>query len=256
MKPVNMKSLRELPDRVQQRPGPWRRHADRAEPAQRNHKTAPSARGAVRAHRIGVPLMHSLWHVEVHCTELVPTSGAVILAGNHTSFLDGPLIVGLSPRPVHFLVKQEMFVGPLGPILVGLGQIPIDRKNPDRAAITSALGALRGGGVLGVFPEGTRTAGEFESVHNGLAYFAVSTGAPVVPVACLGANVNGKTLGSLPSLRAHLDVVYGTPLSLAELSEGTEGLGRKQKIAAISEVLRVRLAAHVQHAKQLTGRDN
>ena len=93
-------------------------------------------------------------------------------------------------------------------------------------------------------------------MHNGLAYFAVSTGAPVVPVACLGANVNGKTLGSLPRVRSHLDLVYGTPMSMAELSEGTEGMGRKQKIAAISEVLRVRLASHVQHAKQSLGRDN
>jgi 1-acyl-sn-glycerol-3-phosphate acyltransferase len=253
-----MKSLRELPHRVQQRPGaPRRRPSDRdAVPAQRDHKIAPDPRGAVRAHRIGVPLMRSLWHVDVHRPELVPATGPVILAGNHTSFLDGPLIVGLSPRPVHFLVKQEMYVGPLGPILVWLGQIPIDRHNPDRAAITSSLGALRRGGVLGVFPEGTRTAGEFESVHNGLAYFAVSTGAPVVPVACLGGDANGRTFGSLPRWRAHLDVVYGTPMSLAELSEGTEGLGRKQKIAAISEVLRVRLAAHVHSARQLTGRDN
>lgn len=273
MKPVNvkMKSLRELPHRVQARPGTtrWRHGSENGAagspasssgttaPAVRKHPAAaPSAKGAVNAHRIGVPLMHTLWHVSVHGAANVPADGAVILAGNHTSFLDGPLIVGLSPRPVHFLVKQEIFVGPLGPILVGLGQIPIDRKNPDRSAITASLGALRADGVLGVFPEGTRTTGEFESVHNGLAYFAVSTEAPVVPVACLGTNVNGKTIGSLPTPRTHLDLVYGTPMSFAELSQGTEGMGRKQKIAVISEVLRVRLAAHVQHAKQLTGRDN
>ena len=159
MKSVKMKSLRELPHRERSGAAPWRRHAvsggsgPGASPAPtRDHGTvngavngaasrpsasgAPSARGAVNAHRIGVPLMHTLWHVSVHGTENVPSAGAVILAGNHTSFLDGPLIVGLSPRPVHFLVKQELFVGPLGPILVGLGQIPIDRKNPDRAAIT------------------------------------------------------------------------------------------------------------------------
>jgi 1-acyl-sn-glycerol-3-phosphate acyltransferase len=179
----------------------------------------------------------------------------VILAGNHTSFLDGPLIVGVSPRPVHFLVKQEVFVGPLGPILLHLGQIPIDRKHPDRAAIQAALATLKADGVLGVFPEGTRTSGHFESVHNGLAYFALSSGAPVIPVACLGTAVNGKTVGSLPAPRTHLDLVYGTPVTLAELAQGTEGLGRRQKIAAISEELRVRLAAHVQKAELLTGRD-
>src|SRR5207247_1020803 len=113
-------------------------------------------------------------------------------------------------------------------------------KHPDRAAIQAALAALRAGNVLGVFPEGTRTTGEFEQVHNGLAYFALSTGAPVVPVACLGTAVNGKTVGSLPAPRTHLDLVYGTPVSLAELALGTEGLGRRQKITVISEELRVR----------------
>jgi 1-acyl-sn-glycerol-3-phosphate acyltransferase len=216
---------------------------------------APSARGAANAHRIGVPLMHSLWHVRVHGAANVPVDGAVILAGNHTSFLDGPLIVGVSPRPVHFLVKQEVFVGPLGPILHGFGQIPVDRNRPDRAAVQAALATLNSGHVLGVFPEGTRTAGDFESVHNGLAYFALTSGAPVVPVACLGTAMNGKTVGSLPAPRALLDLVYGTPLTLEKLTQGTEGLGRRQTIAAVSERLRVRLAAHIQWSKHLTGRD-
>lgn len=225
--------------------------------ASHHGRTAPSARGARRAHRIGVPLMHSLWHVTQHNVANVPTTGALLIAGNHTGFLDGPLIVGVAPRPVHFLIKKEMFVGPLGPILQhGLGQIRIDRDNPDRAGIQAALAALRSGGVLGVFPEGTRGTGEFEAVHNGLAYFAVATGAPVLPVACLGTATKGRTIGSLPTPRTHLDLVYGTPLTVEELSQGSEGLGRRQKIAVISEELRIRLAAHVQYAKQLTGRDN
>lgn len=258
--------MKVLRDTDSHRPsGPWRGRLSAVTPGRKHDQdrsgpralSAPSARGARRAHRIGVPLMHSLWHVTQHNAANVPADGPLLLAGNHTSFLDGPLIVGVAPRPVHFLVKKEMFVGPLGPILQhGLGQIPIDRDHPDRAAIQAGLATLRSGGVLGVFPEGTRTTGEFESVHNGLAYFAVATGALVLPVACLGTAANGKTVGSLPSPRAHLDLVYGTPLSLEELSQGSEGLGRRQKIAAISEELRVRLAAHVQYAKQLTGRDN
>jgi 1-acyl-sn-glycerol-3-phosphate acyltransferase len=233
-------------------PGP-----DRGHPTPGPHTVTPNARGALRAHRIGVPLMHSLWHVTQHGTGNFPVDGPVLLAVNHTGFLDGPLIAGVAPRPVHFLVKKEMFVGPLGPILErGFGQIPIDRGHPDRTAIQSALATLRSGGVLGVFPEGTRTTGEFESVHNGLAYFAVATGAPVLPVACLGTGTRGRSVGSLPTPRTHLELVYGTPVSLAELSQGSEALGRRQRIAAISEDLRLRLAAHVQYARQLTGRDN
>ena len=260
-----MKALREIAHRPT---GPWRgrpgspgrngvqgRSQDRDRSGTR--ELLPSARGARRVHRIGVPLMHSLWHVSQHGTANFPRGGAVILAVNHTSFLDGPLIASVAPRPVHFLIKKEVFVGPLGPILErGLGQIPIDRHHPDRAAIQTSLATLRSGGVLGMFPEGTRTTGEFESVHNGLAYFALTTGTPVLPVACLGTGTNGRTIGALPTPRARLDLVYGTPLSPQELSQGAEGLGRRQKIAAISEELRVRLAAHVQYAKQLTGRDN
>jgi 1-acyl-sn-glycerol-3-phosphate acyltransferase len=251
-----MKTLREM----QYRPGgllrPRSSYIYGPAGERRRDGAAPSARGAVNAHRIGIPLMHSLWRVRIHGAANVPSHGAVILAGNHTAFLDGPLIVGVAPRPVHFLVKQEMFVGPLGPILHGLGQIPVDRGRPDRAAIQSALATLRADGVLGVFPEGTRTTGDFESVHNGLAYFALSSGAPVVPVACLGTSMNGKTVGALPPPRATLDLVFGTPLSLEELTEGTEGLGRRQTIAAVSEQLRVRLAAHVQKSRRLTGRDD
>jgi 1-acyl-sn-glycerol-3-phosphate acyltransferase len=237
-------------------PGQGHDDQDRDRSAAYNGRTAPSARGAKRAHRIGIPLMHSLWHVTQHNIANVPTDGALLIAGNHTGFLDGPLIAGVAPRPVHFLVKKELFVGPMGPALHWLGQIRIDRDHPDRAGIQAALAALRSGGVLGVFPEGTRSTGQFDSVHNGLAYFAVATGAPVLPVACLGTGTKGKTIGSLPTPRTHLHLVYGTPLTLEELSQGSEGLGRRQKIAAISEELRIRLAAHVQYAKQLTGRDN
>ena len=238
---------RDSPDVEQQQP-----HHPRC---QRQPGAAPSLRGAVNAHRIGVPLLRSVWRIHVHGTRNVPTEGAVILAGNHTGFLDGPLIVGLSPRPVHFLIKQELFVGPLGPVLHSLGQISVDRHGPDRAAVVAALAALKAGGALGVFPEGTRSAGDFTSVHNGLAYFALSSGAPVVPVACLGTAVNGRTIGSLPAPRTLLDLVYGTPITREELTEGTEGLGRGRKIAAVSERLRVLLTAHLHKSRHLTGRD-
>ena len=143
-----MRVTKELHHRTEalRRHAPFAGFNDRRRPEAPSTPHTPSARGAANAHRIGVPLMHSLWNVRVHGAANVPEDGAVILAGNHTSFLDGPLIVGVSPRPVHFLVKQEIFVGPLGPILHGLGQIPVDRKRPDRAAVQAALATLRAAG--------------------------------------------------------------------------------------------------------------
>ncbi len=208
---------------------------------------APAPRGALRARRIGPFVLRPFWKIALHGAEHVPAAGPVILAGNHTGFLDGPLLVGLSPRPVHFMVKQELFKGPIGPALHWLGQISVDRHGADRAAILAALGALEQGGVLGVFPEGTRSADDFATMHNGLAYFALRSGAPVVPVACLGSGARGKTIGSLPKLRTRLDVVYGPPV---ELGRGT---GRKA-VDAASERLRDVLRAHIEQARIQTGR--
>jgi 1-acyl-sn-glycerol-3-phosphate acyltransferase len=100
--------------------------------------------------------------------------------------------------------------------------------------------------VLGVFPEGTRSVEDFATMHNGLAYFALRSGAPVVPVACLGSGARGRTIGSLPKLRTRLDVVYGPPI---EVGRGT---GRKA-VTAASEQLRVALRAHIEQARLLTG---
>ena len=96
------------------------------------------------------------------------------------------MVMGIAPRGTHFLIKKEAFVGPLGPFLEGIGQLKVDRAVADRAAITDALAVLDRGGVLGIFPEGTRGDGDFASLRAGLAYFAVRSGAPVVPVAVLG----------------------------------------------------------------------
>lgn len=219
-------------------------------PSARPGGVVPPAHAAVRARRIGPFVLRPFWKIALHGAEHVPATGPVILAGNHTGFLDGPLLVGLSPRPVHFMVKREMFRGALGSALSWLGQISVDRHGADRAAIQAALGVLEQGGVLGVFPEGTRShsAEDFATMHNGLAYFALRSGAPVVPVACLGSGTRGTTISALPGLRARLDVVYGAPI---ELGRGT---GRKA-VAAASEQLREVLRAHIEQARRETGRD-
>lgn len=152
----------------------------------------PSARGAALARLTGIGLMNGLWRPRVLGAWRMPAQGPVILAGNHSHNVDGPMIIGTSPRPVHFLVKREAFVGPLGTFLTGIGQVRIDRHSVDRAAIAAALGVLDEGGVLGIFPEGTRGDGEFAQLRAGLAYFAVRSGAPVVPVAVLGSARQGR----------------------------------------------------------------
>ncbi|MGK5500800.1 lysophospholipid acyltransferase family protein, partial [Streptomyces sp. URMC 125] len=122
---------------------------------------------------MGLALMHGLWRPRVLGAWRVPATGPVILAVNHAHAVDGPMLMGTAPRPVHFLIKKEAFTGPLDPFLRGIGQIAVDRTTADRRAITGALAVLEHGGVLGIFPEGTRGEGDFASLRSGLAYFAV-----------------------------------------------------------------------------------
>ncbi|MFD9721564.1 lysophospholipid acyltransferase family protein [Streptomyces sp. NPDC059076] len=195
--------------------------------------------------------MYGLWKPRVLGAWRVPAAGPVILAVNHSHILDGPMLMGTAPRPVHFLIKKEAFVGPLDPFLLGIGQLKVDRSSTDRTAITGALGALEAGGVLGIFPEGTRGEGDFASLRAGLAYFAVRTGAPIVPVAVLGsAGRAGRLVKALPPLRGRVDVVFG------DAFEAGDGSGRRTRKALDEATVRIqeRLATHLENARRATGR--
>jgi 1-acyl-sn-glycerol-3-phosphate acyltransferase len=211
----------------------------------------PSEKGAEVGRRIGVGLMYGLWKPRVLGAWKVPATGPVIFAVNHSHNIDGPMVMGVAPRPTHFLIKKEAFVGPLDPFLTGIGQLKVDRDTTDRTAITRALGVLENGGVLGIFPEGTRGEGDFASLRAGLAYFAVRSGAPIVPVAVLGSSDRrGRLIKALPPLRSRVDVVFGEPF------EAGDGSGRRTRTALDEATGRIQkqLAAHLENARRLTGR--
>ncbi|MFE3633757.1 1-acyl-sn-glycerol-3-phosphate acyltransferase [Streptomyces cellostaticus] len=195
--------------------------------------------------------MYGLWRPRVLGAWKLPASGPAILAVNHSHNIDGPMVMGVSPRPTHFLIKKEAFVGPLDPFLTGIGQLKVDRAAADRTAITRALGVLAAGGVLGIFPEGTRGEGDFASLRAGLAYFAVRSGAPVVPVAVLGSTARPSRLTkALPPLRSRVDVVFGDPF------DAGDGSGRRTRGALdeATERIQKQLTGHLENARRLTGR--
>ncbi|MER5886043.1 lysophospholipid acyltransferase family protein [Streptomyces sp. NPDC001941] len=228
-----------------------RRHPRRGEAGREVTTTAPTERGAEIGRRIGVGLMYGLWKPRVLGGWKVPASGPVILAVNHSHNIDGPMVMGVAPRPAHFLIKKEAFVGPLGPFLKGIGQVQVDRSGTDRNAVTDALSVLTHGGVLGIFPEGTRGDGDFASLRAGLAYFAVRSGAPIVPVAVLGSTDRaGRLVKALPPLRGRVDVVFG------DAFEAGDGSGRRTRTALDDATVRIqeRLTAHLENARRLTGR--
>jgi 1-acyl-sn-glycerol-3-phosphate acyltransferase len=209
----------------------------------------PSSRGAAGGRRVGQLLFHSLYRTATVDSVRVPPTGPVLLASNHTGVLDGPLVFGLAPRPVHFLVKTEMFRGFAGWVLDRCGQIPIDRSGVDRTALQTALEVLRRGGAVGVFPEGSRGRGDVAAVHEGVTWLAMASGAPVVPVACLGTRRPGAGVGRPPRPGQRVGVVFGDAVHLVS----TPGLPRRQASRELTEQLRQLLAGHVRTSSERTG---
>lgn len=218
-----------------------------AERVSRPEPELPTEVGARIGAAMSTAVFHTGFRVRVHGRGNVPAHGQVILASNHAGIIDGPLLFGVSPRPVHALVKEEMFSGVAGWGLRRFGQIALRRDGGDRAAITLALGVLKAGRVLAIFPEGTRGTGSVASVQRGAAYLAVRSGAPVVPVACLGTRPPGG--GGLPRIFSRVDVVFGAPLILGEPG----GAAGRAAIDAAALKLQQALAAHVAAAADKTG---
>ena len=187
----------------------------------------------------------TLLQVRVTGRELVPMDGPALFAGNHSGWLDGPLVVIEAPRPVRCLTKTEMFVGPLGHFLHLIGQIPVDRGRPDRTALSAAVSELHDGGAVGVFPEGTRGTGELDAVHDGIAYLAVRGECPIVPVACLGTSEVWPRGARFPR-RMPIDVVFGRPFQV-ELPSNRRS---RKALSELAEQIRARLVSHLMAARE------
>src|SRR5690554_3999556 len=115
--------------------------------------------------------------------ELVPREGPLVVACNHFSSWDPPVVGVAIPRPLDFMAKVELFSTPLSAAFMrGLGAFPVDRSRSDVGAIKEALRRLRRGRAVGVFIHGTRNAGDVEAL-DGAAYLALASGAPLTPAA-------------------------------------------------------------------------
>lgn len=162
------------------------------------------------------PLIRLLFRVESLGAEHVPATGGAILASNHRSFIDSIFIPFVVPRRVTFVAKAEYFESRRTAwFFHAVGMIPIRREggSASRGALDAATELLIDGGVLGIYPEGTRSPdGRLYRGHTGVARLALQTGSPVVPVACSGTH-KVQPIGSLrpkPFLRVRVEM--GEPL--------------------------------------------
>jgi len=167
---------------------------------------------------ITYPLFRILFSVEHHGAENVPEDGAVIIAGNHPSYLD-PLLVGLPiKRVIRFMAWDALFKVPLlGQIIKAVGAFPVDiRKGRGEAAYLEARRVLSRGEALGIFPEGQRSEqAAMGELRAGVARLAIETGAPIVPVTIGGATRAWPKWKLLPR-SARIIVRYHEPIRLSE----------------------------------------
>jgi len=142
--------------------------------------------------------------------EYIPKTGGLIVAANHFSLLDPPVLGAALPRKVRFMAKEELFRNAaFGYIITRLGAFPVRRGAPDRTAIRTALNLLEKGELLGMFPEGTRSkTGRLGEAEPGLALLAHRSGVPVVPAAIKGTN---ELFGS--KFLPQVIVRFGKPLA-------------------------------------------
>ena len=153
----------------------------------------------------------------------LPTDGPLILAANHASNLDAPVIgAWLIPklgRRIHWLGKKELFDWPVvGWVAANGGVHPVDRGAADVEAFRLARRILDEGQVLFVFPEGTRSPdGSLQTAQDGLAALALRTGAPIVPIAIAGSSKVWPRGQKLPHPGGRVTVRVGRPFRLADV---------------------------------------
>ena len=221
------------------------------------HLEPPRTDGVAFPHRfllyrlrpIGRFVIRRRYRIAIHGTEGIPGEGPVIFACNHTGVIDGPLLAIFSPRAAHALTKVEMFKGFMGWFLTMVGQIKLDRFNTDPAAVRASLRVLRDGGTVGIFPEGSRGAGDLELFHRGAAYLAMVTGAPIVPVIMLGTRVPGGHTNSLPPRGSRIEIRYGEPIRI----DTSPWPRTKTSVGEASRLLRERMLADLDAALVATG---
>lgn len=148
-----------------------------------------------------------LWRARVFGAENVPATGRLIVACNHISYFDPPLLGALCPRRIRYMAKKELFAIPvLGSVIRGLGAYSVDRHGSATGAIKRSLHVLEEGGTIGIFPEGRRSRGGPSAPQTGVALLASLAAAPVVP-ACVHGTDRALRLG-------RVDVAFGAPIAL------------------------------------------
>lgn len=154
----------------------------------------------------------------------IPARGAFILASNHASFLDPPVLAAACPRRLHFMARDSLFKNKFFAWLVSsCGAIPLRRDSADRSALKECIRSVRGGNSLLVFPEGRRrTTGEGDlTPRAGVGFLAAKLGVPVIPALVKGTE-QALPKGGKKIRPCRVSVYFGTAVPLRKGMEYQE----------------------------------
>jgi 1-acyl-sn-glycerol-3-phosphate acyltransferase len=174
------------------------------------------------SYRLGWTFFRAMFAVyfrwRVFNPERVPTTGGVIIASNHASFLDPPLVGAGLPRDINYLARESLFRFPgIGALLRSWNSVPVDRDGGGASGLREILNRLHAGGGIILFPEGTRTPdGKLQPARSGIGLTVIKSDVPVIPVRTFGTFAAYGRNHKFPR-PFRVAVKYGQPLRFEKL---------------------------------------
>ncbi len=200
------------------------------------------------AHRMSFAMLRLGWRIRGTGLEHLPRDGACLVAGNHASYLDPPVIYGLaSPfRRVHFMAWDQLWRAPgVRWFLDTFDAFPVNLKKADRDSYRKANDLLAAGMAVGIFPEGTRSHDSgFHPIRRGVARLAIAHQVPIVPVVLTGADRAWPRRALVPRPgRVALEVLEPIVPPPREASAGARVAQERELLACLHERINRRLVA-------------
>lgn len=179
-------------------------------------------------HFVAASVQHMWFRGEVAGTENFPTDGPFLIASNHASHIDPPIVGSHVPRQMRFFARRTLWNSRIGSWWLNkVETIPVERDSGDVGAIKKVLLALKENRAVVLFPEGTRSPdGQLQKAKAGVGLMACKTGVPVVPCRLYGSFAAFGKGKALPHFGTSIDIVFGPPISAAEYDDPSAGKAR------------------------------
>ncbi len=196
------------------------------------------------ARRVVLTVFQLFWRPRIEGRELIPSTGLLIVASNHLSFIDSIVIPVTVPRKVVFLAKAEYWEGrspatwPRRLFFAAFEAVPVQREQQQdaQASLDLARGVVERGDAFGIYPEGTRSRdGRLYRGRTGVGWLALATGARVVPVGVVGTDRVQPVGAKVPRLHRGVAIRFGEPVDPADYAHLPPGRARREITDAVMD---------------------